>query len=198
MSSNPTRQRHDDQRQYDRIKLALPARIHVPAGQVDLDCQVTNVSPGGAGILCAEPPPLKSFIVLNLAGFGQFEGVTTRPVPGALGMSFACSLPRARRLLKDLTGYIERGFIHEDLLRKDARSSAISFGHFYRANGEQISRAVVNFSLTGASLRTASRPPIGEVINLGHTRGRVVRHDDHGIAVEFLAPEYLQTGELPE
>jgi hypothetical protein len=192
MSLDPVRQWREDQRQYERIKLTLPAQMHIPAEQANLDCQVINISAGGAGIVCAEPPPLKTFIVLNIAGFGQFEGVTTRLVPGELGMNFTCPVTRARRLLRDLSGYIERGITTEELLRKDARSHSISFGHFYRANGEQISRAIINFSLTGASLRTASRPPIGEVINLGHTRGRVVRHDDHGFAVEFLEPEYLE------
>ncbi|MEO8301245.1 MAG: hypothetical protein ABI608_05600, partial [Rhizomicrobium sp.] len=170
---------------------ALTAEMYVPAEQVNFDCEVINLSPGGAGILCAEPPPLKTFIVLNIAGFGQFEGVTTRYVPGELGMSFACSTAKVRRLIRDLTGFIERGITSGAHLRKDIRSHAITFGHFTRANGEKVSRAIVNFSLTGASLRTASRPPLGEIINLGHTRGRVIRHDDVGIAVEFLPPEHL-------
>jgi hypothetical protein len=41
-------------------------------------------------------------------------------------------------------------------------------------------------SLQGVSLRTDSRPPIGEIINLGRTWGRVIRHHQDGIAIQFL------------
>jgi hypothetical protein len=44
---------------------------------------------------------------------------------------------------------------------------------------------VVDLSLSGLSLKTTVKPPIGEVITIGQVSGRVVRHHESGIAVEF-------------
>jgi hypothetical protein len=43
----------------------------------------------------------------------------------------------------------------------------------------------MDISLTGVSLRTRSRPAIGEIVTIGTVEGRVTRHFDDGIAVEF-------------
>ncbi|MEZ5875429.1 MAG: response regulator [Hyphomicrobiales bacterium] len=52
-------------------------------------------------------------------------------------------------------------------------------------NGQAHSCHVVNLSLSGAALKLDQRPPIGEYVFVGCTSGRVVRHTDEGIAVEF-------------
>jgi hypothetical protein len=44
---------------------------------------------------------------------------------------------------------------------------------------------VLDLSLSGLSLKTMVKPPLGEVITIGHVSGRVVRHHESGIAVEF-------------
>jgi hypothetical protein len=59
-------------------------------------------------------------------------------------------------------------------------------GSITRENGEHISCDVLDISLDGVSLRTRIRPPVGEIVNLGRTRGRVVRHHIDGIAVQYV------------
>jgi hypothetical protein len=43
----------------------------------------------------------------------------------------------------------------------------------------------MDLSLQGASLKTMHRPPIGELIRIGRTFGRVTYQHEHGIGVEF-------------
>ena len=45
---------------------------------------------------------------------------------------------------------------------------------------------VLDVSISGASVETAHRPPVGSLIQVGKLRARVVRHHDVGIGVEFL------------
>jgi hypothetical protein len=59
---------------------------------------------------------------------------------------------------------------------------------FKRPNGEVSDFEMCELSLAGAVLKTAMRPPIGEVVMLGATPGRVTRHHDDGIALEFIRP----------
>jgi hypothetical protein len=58
--------------------------------------------------------------------------------------------------------------------------------HFTRPNGEVVNFEVQDISLSGASLKTMARPPIGEIVLVGNTPGRVSRHFDLGIALEFV------------
>jgi hypothetical protein len=69
------------------------------------------------------------------------------------------------------------------------RTASISFGYFVPPSGESISCNVLNISSQGMSLRTKGRPPIGEIVNFGCTKGRVVRHHENGIAIQFLGVE---------
>ena len=46
---------------------------------------------------------------------------------------------------------------------------------------------VLDLSLSGLSLKTAVKPLIGEVITIGHVSGRVVRHHETGVALEFCS-----------
>jgi len=47
---------------------------------------------------------------------------------------------------------------------------------------------VIDISLSGAGLRSRSKPSIGSPVMLGRMRGRVVRHLEDGFAIEFLTP----------
>jgi hypothetical protein len=175
-----------EQRTHERVVTALAGKLFVPAEQVTLDCQVINLSGGGAGIQCAEPPPLNTFVVLYIEGFGRFDGVATRYVEGELGLKFVCKEAKRLRLLRDLASYVDSGAIPPTGLRRHPRIASVSVGHFERSTGELVRCDVLDMSLQGVSLRTAIRPPVGEIINLGRTWGRIVSHHEDGIAISFL------------
>ena len=71
-------------------------------------------------------------------------------------------------------------------MRKSERIPALVSGSFTRENVDQITSELLDISLHGVSLRTRARPPVGEIVNLGRTRGRVVRHMIEGIAVQYV------------
>jgi hypothetical protein len=52
----------------------------------------------------------------------------------------------------------------------------------------EVAGRLIDVSLTGAALSLVERPALGTVVTLGRTPGRVVRHFEGGIAVEFLLP----------
>jgi CheY-like chemotaxis protein len=53
------------------------------------------------------------------------------------------------------------------------------------SNGQVHPCRVLDLSLSGARLELGARPEVGERVQVGRTEGRVVRHTDEGIAVEF-------------
>jgi len=174
-----------DQRSDERVSVALAGKLFVPAEKITLDCTIVNLSAGGAGIYCPEPPPLDCFVVLYIEGFGRYEGVTTRYVEGELGLKFVCKEAKRQRLEQDLAAYAADGIKGVTRVRRHRRSAdPIQIDHF-TMGGFEAACKLMDISLQGALLKTKARPAIGEVIQLGQTRAWVVRHHDEGIGVQF-------------
>jgi hypothetical protein len=195
MKNNAQNARLDDQRGSERVAVTLAGKLFVLAEQATLDCTVVDLSVGGAGLYCPEPPPLDAFVVLYVTGFGRFEGVTTRFVKGELGLKFICKDTKRKRLEEDLAGFVREGMVGVTRLRRYPRAAAGGqIGQFTCANGENVPCKLLDVSLQGALLETAARPAIGEVIHLGQTRGWVIRHHMEGVGVQFQqAPQSGQT-----
>ncbi len=50
-------------------------------------------------------------------------------------------------------------------------------------------------SLSGAAIASDTKPPVGIIVRLGKTQGRVIRHIEDGFAVEFTRlqhPDFLE------
>ena len=45
---------------------------------------------------------------------------------------------------------------------------------------------VIDVSLSGASVACTVKPPVGSMVILGRMRGRVVRHHEQGLALQFV------------
>jgi len=186
MNANAQPARSEDQRANERIAVTLEAKLFLPAEGTTLDCTVVNLSAGGAKLYCPETAPPDASVVLYINGFGRFEGVTTRFVKGELGVQFVCRDAKRKRLEQDLTAFINEGMMGVTRLRRYPRAAASTgIRHFINAAGESVACEVLDISFQGALLKTAVRPAIGEIIQLGQTRGWVVRHHEQGVGVQF-------------
>lgn len=187
MSMNAPGALANDQRADDRSAVRLTGKVFLPDTEATLDCFVTNLSVGGAGLWCEAPLPVDAPLVLYIDGFGRFEGTATRVENGEAGIKFFCQDAKRRRLEDDLIAFVQGGMKPVTRLRRSERAvTAVPIGHFRREGGEAIPCEVRDISLRGASLKTRQRPAVGEVVHLGQTRGWVVRHSEDGIGVQFL------------
>ena len=94
--------------EHDRVAATLTGQLFVPAEDIHIDCEILNLSLGGAGIRCDEPPPLHTFVMLKIDGFGRYESVATRYIEGELGLRFVCDEDRRHLLLKAVRGRVLR------------------------------------------------------------------------------------------
>jgi hypothetical protein len=46
---------------------------------------------------------------------------------------------------------------------------------------------MLDISLSGVSVATTIRPPVGELVFISQMTGRVARHHDTGIGIEFVS-----------
>lgn len=175
-----------EQRGSERIGVSFSGKLFVPAESTTVDCSVVNLSAGGAGVMCADVPPLHTFVILYIDGMGRYEAVALRYVDGVLGLKFQCGEAKRKRLIEKLNLYVRHGVTSATQLRAHERVPQKTETFFTRPNGDQVRCDVLDISPQGMSLRTNSRPPLNELIQIGRTFGRVVRHHDQGVGVEFV------------
>ena len=175
-----------ENRQFERTKLYLPGQIFNPADESSVECKVLNLSAGGAGLQCAKSFAPDTLLVLYVENFGRFEGRSIVHADGQLALKFAIGENKRGRLADMLKSFALNGVAGMTQLRQHARVPTLVSGSIVRANGQILACDVLDISLEGVSVRTKVRPPVGEIVNLGRTRGRVVRHHEDGIAIQYV------------
>jgi hypothetical protein len=175
-----------DKRKYERIKLFLPGQLFNPLNEQSVECKVLNLSAGGAAVQCAATFIAGISLVLHIENFGRFEGRAVVHGNGQLALEFSIGETKRGRLIEMLRSFAVGGMAGVVQMRKQERAPSLVSGSITRENGEHISCDVLDISLDGVSLRTRARPPVGEIVSLGRTRGRVVRHHTDGIAVQYV------------
>lgn len=178
-----------ERRRYKRVPVSLSGRLFVPSESREAHCKIADMSPGGAHIASEIVPLQGTHVVVYIDGFGRFEGVVARPAEGAFGIQFNCSQHKRERVAEQLTLYLNGGNLSESSLRRHDREPTKGLARFTRANGEVVNCEVLDLSLSGVSLITDVRPPVGEFVLIGQMAGRVARHHETGIGIEFVAQE---------
>jgi hypothetical protein len=179
-------QAKSERRRFKRVPVEISARLFVPSANHEAICKVLDMSPGGARIGSDVVPANGSQVVIYIDGFGRFEGKVARPVEGGFGIEFACSALKRERVAEQLTLYLNGGNIEESTLRRHDRTTTKGMARFTRANGDVVNCEVLDLSLSGVSLITEIRPPVGEFVLIGQMAGRVARHHGSGIGIEFI------------
>ena len=159
--------------------------------QNEYHCQVLNISPGGIALSSPTSGEIGDRVVLYLDHVGRVEGVITRLFAGGFACLLRVPQRKRERLADQLTWLVNRSMLtgadgrrHERMVPTDT-SSTLTL-----PDGRQIACTILDISVSGASVSAAVFPEIGTEVVLGRTRGRVVRHHEDGIGIEFTgAPD---------
>ncbi len=175
-----------ERRRFKRVRVDLPGRLFVPAESRETPCKILDLSPGGAAVECEGEIAPDTQVVLYVDGFGRFEGSAVNRAVGGFGIRFNCSALKRERVAEQLTLFANKNLVSEADLRRHDRAPAKGFTRFTRADGETVKCEVLDLSLSGVSLKTHVRPPIGEFVLIGQMAGRVARIHENGIGMEFV------------
>jgi hypothetical protein len=176
-----------DRREYPRVPVTIPGQMSIATEQEMRAVQVTDLSAGGAGLRYASAPPRAEMIgVLEVEGFGRYEGITTRETGNVCGLRFLFGEAERHHLLERLSIFVRSGLSSVGSLREEESWSAYSQLSLTRHCGEQHECKVVDISLHGVALRTSLLVPEGENVLVGKMFGRVVRGPSDQITVQFL------------
>jgi len=187
-----------ERRRFRRIKIDLPGRLFVPSDSREARCTVTDLSPGGAAIACEVIPDSGTPVVLYVDGFGRFEGTVVRRDGCGFGVSFVCTPSKRERIAEQLILFLNKTLVDDNVLRRHKRSSQKGFAKFTRADGQIVQCEVMDISVSGVTLKSDIKPPIGEFVLIAQIAGRVARHQVDGIGIEFVGQEKSSDQPVPE
>jgi len=184
----------NDRRAWRRFDVPLAGKLFGPSGRA-FDCEILELSPGGARLQGRLDLP-DGEVALYLDRVGRIPAKTVVATDAVLHLHFQCGEDR-RHLISQLLGQmVQSGQAQPSRLRRQHRMSISGFP-LVLADGTAHDCDVLDLSARGALLRVAVRPPLGAVVTIGDTQGRVARHHDDGIAVEFLRAAQSQAMPIP-
>jgi hypothetical protein len=177
-----------ERRRFRRVRVDLPGRLFIPADGREAACKVVDLSPGGASIESELLPDANAHIVLYIDGFGRFEGAAVRRDgrPG-FGMRFSGTALKREKTAEQLTLFMNKALVDDTVVvRGHDRTPTKGIAQFTRNDGTVVKCEVLDLSPTGVSLKTAIHPPIGEFVLIGQLAGRIARHHESGIGIQFV------------
>jgi hypothetical protein len=185
----------DERRRFQRVRVNLLGR-YMLADRREFPCQVVDMSPGGMAVIAPVNGKAGERVIAYIDHIGRLEGSIVRQFANGFAMTISATPRKRDKLAAQLTWLANRHILglpedrrHGRVVPRDPVSTMVL------PNGTSINCRVIDMSLSGAAIATDQRPPIGTLITLGKTQGRIVRHLEQGFAVEFTRlqhPDFLE------
>ena len=175
-----------DRRRHRRVDLTLLGRF-MRANKQEYPCRMLDLSVGGAAILAPVDVEMGERIVAYFDEIGGIEGTCARVFDGGFAIALRVSAHKREKLAAQICWLVNKDDIGGAAGRRHQRIEVVNKSStLVLADGTAVECRVLDFSLSGASIGTAARPPIGDIITFGKLRCKVMRHHDRGIGVQFI------------
>jgi hypothetical protein len=175
-----------DRRRHKRFAVTLLGRF-MRANKQEYPCRLTDISVGGAGIISPVSIEVGEHIIAYFDHLGGLEGPVVRTFDGGLAMKIKATQYRREKIAAQITWLVNQKEFDGAVERRHERFRlANKTSSLQLAQGLVTQVRVLDVSISGASVGTDVRPPVGSEVVLGKLRARVVRHHGEGLGLEFL------------
>lgn len=179
-----------------RVTVNLNGRLMLISSQIEYDCRAVDMSAADVAFQCTAFPPLGERIVAYVDHIGRLECTVVRHVDHGFVCKLHVTDRKREKLAAQLTWLSNKHKFnlpedrrHERIAPRNARSEiSLDDGRTYPCR-------ILDLSMSGAAIEIDVRPALGTPVRLGNMRGRIVRHFQEGVAIEFatvLSKEGLQ------
>lgn len=154
-------------------------------------CKTIDISPGGLAIASAVAVGQGERIVGQFEHIGSVVGLVSRVFPGGFAIGLQATSHKREKLASQITWLVNRHELNGQSVERRHERFAIAQRTTTLKLDEDIviEVRILDVSLSGASLGTDARPPLGHVVSVGKQLAKVMRYHDQGIGVQFLEPQ---------
>ncbi|MCI5043596.1 MAG: PilZ domain-containing protein [Aquisalinus sp.] len=174
----------DDRRKHRRVHLPLPVKFILP-DNIEHTGQIMNISAGDALIETKASTEIGTKVLIYVKQLGRLECTIIRTEETGFAVKFDAQRAKVRRitdtliwLFNDAGEYFNRR--RADRIRQDKPVTA------HLSDGSQVPCKVIDISVTGASIEINPPPAVNSIVNIGKMKGRVIRHHQSGVGIEFV------------
>jgi hypothetical protein len=182
-----------ERRNFQRVRVKIYGRFMLE-DRSEHNCQVIDMSPGNVALRADRVGAPGERVIAYLDHIGRIEGILTRRLDEGFAMTIVASERKRDKLAAQLTWLANK---HELDLPEDRRHERIAPRNpitvLKLPDGRQYQCRIIDLSMSGAGVEIAVKPALGTQISLGTMRGRVVRHFEDGVAIEFASLQRADT-----
>ena len=184
-ASPAARRPQPEQRSFQRVTVNLSGRLML-ASHDEYDCTVIDMSPGDASFTCGARPRMGERIIAYVDHLGRIEGTVALLGESGFAIQLNATDRKREKLAAQLTWIANK---HELGLPEDRRHDRLTPRNtrtdLMLDDGRRYPCRIIDLSLSGAAVDIDVRPALGTSVQLGNMKGRVVRHFQEGVAIEF-------------
>ena len=173
----------DERRKHRRIEAPLKARFMNEAGE-EQPALIINISAGGALLKAKQPPAFGEIVVIYVDRVGRFDGRVIRSSESSFAVTYEQKRRRNAKTADSLTELVNLGTRANDR-RNTPRLKQDAPAKVFFEDGRTKDCAILDISLTGASIEISPRPPLGARLILGRMNAKVVRRHETGVGIVF-------------
>lgn len=177
-----------DQRRHQRVRVALLGR-YMLSDRREYPCQTADMSPGGVRLTCAVVGAVGERVVLYLEHIGRVEGTVVRLTGDGFAVRLSATQRKRDKVASQLTWLANRELLGLPEGRTHERLVPVQNAVTLRLDGgREIGAVIIDISMSGVAIACREAPPLGAMVIVGSTPGRLVRYFDDGFGVQFLLP----------
>ncbi|MGO4451368.1 PilZ domain-containing protein [Phyllobacterium sp. TAF24] len=181
---------------FHRVKVELYGRFMLE-DRTEHVCQIDEMSPGDALFTTEVMASTGERIIAYIDHIGRVEGHVERLVSGGFLLALIASDRKKNKIAAQLTWLANK---HELDMPEDRRHQRIApsnpISMLGMSDGREYPCRIIDLSISGAAVEIRMRPALNSQVVLGSMRGRVVRHFEEGIAIEFANVQSRETIEV--
>jgi hypothetical protein len=175
-----------DRRRHKRFAVALLGRF-MRSNKQEYPCRLNDISVGGAAFMSPVSIEIGEHIIAYFDQLGGLEGSVVRTFEGGLAIKIQATQHRREKLAAQIMWLVNQKEFDGAAQRRHERfRTANKTSSLKLAEGVVAQVRVLDVSISGASVATEVRPPLGSEVVLGKLRARVARHHSEGLGLEFL------------
>jgi hypothetical protein len=182
-----------EKRAFQRVSVQVHGRF-MREDRSEHSCDILDMSPGDVSFRAIAVCAPGERVIAYLDHVGRIEGRVVRATNDGFAVEIVASERKREKLAAQLTWLVNRHELNlpEDRRHERAANQVAAASVIELEDGRKYPCRIIDLSLSGAALSVAVKPALGTPVRLGVKSGRVVRHFEDGVAVEFLT---LQTRE---